>query len=423
MKYECKRPACFFLSFLLIFCFAPFACGEEAFDPLPAFSWGEITETGPADSSVSYPVLYAYEIPEAAALAEKINETIQAGAQLPAYLQMLPGIQEGGTGLNMTYKTSCSCALKTRPQNNQTIAPYISILFSARGKMLRGRPSQVYYPMTLNLKTGEAVAFDSLFTDPEGAMAYMEAALEREVEPTLSTYLENSQLFPVPWDRFYLDGFGNLILCYENSQLSFLSGTSGAVAFRYSELWDWLDTSAEGVPMQVLWHPEKYLAPCDADEWNFAEKNDEWLSWGSLYGLGAEIYVGGAVKDVLALYPAAADSDAYPGGACIELEDAALRGTLLLTDEAEETVTGLLTARVDHFGINTGKTTLADAERLLGDETPLRIAIDEATAAAWRVCPGAASVYSTADREGRALSFTLYADENGVVQYLKLSLQ
>ena len=277
--------------------------------------------------------------------------------------------------------------------------------------------------MTLNLKTGEPVAFEDLFTDPEGAKAFMVAYLAEEVEPTLSTYLENNQLFPVPYDRFFLDGNGNLILYYENSQLSFLSGDSGAVAFRYSELWDWLDTSAGGIPMQVLWHPEKYLPMYAPDEWNFAEKNDEWMNNHSLYGLGAEIYVGMPLEDVLRKYTAAADSDYYPGGACYELEHAALRGTLILTDGGETAVTGVLTSRVDHFGINTGKTTLAEAETLLGTAPSGKLTMDEATAAAYRVCPGTASIYTGADMNGRKLSFTLYADENGVVQYIKLALE
>ena len=45
----------------------------------------------------------------------------------------------------------------------------------------------------------------------------------------------------------------------EKGKLVVISGFSGAAAFRYSELWDALDTSEAGVPMQILWHPDKYL--------------------------------------------------------------------------------------------------------------------------------------------------------------------
>ena len=182
----------------------------------------EKTENGPSGSFVSYPALNSGEKPEAQALAEKINGYIQETAQIPAYLQLLSTLQAGGTGLSMDYEMSARSVCETG--GNLECAPYVSLVFNAKGKMLAGRPSQVYYPMTLNMMTGEPVPFEELFTDPEGAKAFIEACLEEEVEPTLSTYLENNQLFPVPFDRFFLDGFGRLIIVYENSQLSFLSG-------------------------------------------------------------------------------------------------------------------------------------------------------------------------------------------------------
>lgn len=378
----------------------------------------EIVETGPADSSVSYPVFSGAD--EAAnEAADRINRAVQEQARIPDYLALLSSIMEGSAGLRMTYECS-NDSVWNDAAKAYTLPSCISVLFSAKGKMLMGRPSQVYYPLTLDTLTGEQIGFDDLFTDPEGAKAYIEACLEEEIEPQLSTYLENSQLFPVPYDRFFLDGFGRLIIVYENSQLSFLSGYSGAVAFRYSELWDYLDTSPEGVPMQALWHDGVRYDWSRSDGGSFDESNAEWIYDDTLYGLSADVYLGQPLEEALEKHRATVDSGYYPGGAYYEVENAALRGTLILTNEQETEVTGLLTGRVDHFGIETGKTSLADAESLLS-AAPVRVTVDEAAAEMYLVCPGTASAYSYKDADGRKIEFTLYADEGGTVRYIKLA--
>ncbi len=413
MKHGLKKKLlCLIAAWTILFCFG-FPVSAEETESFP-IRMEHVTVPGAADSSVSYPV-FSGSGEAAQVLAERLNLAVQSEARIPEYLQLLSTIQPGGTGLQVTYSFSYD--------GNWYPAAWLSILFSAEGKMLSGRPSQVYYPITLNMETGEPVAFEELFTDPDGAKAFIEAYLEEEVEPTLSTYLENNQLFPVPYERFFLDGFGRVLLLYENSQLSFLSGFSGAIAFRYSELWDWLDTSPEGIPMQVLWHEGTRYAWNDPLQGSFAEKNDEWIYNDSLYGLSSDIYIGQPLEEALNAHRPAADSGFYPGGAYYEVENPALRGTLILTDENETTVSGLLTSRVDHFGIETGKTSLADAEALMGCEPNARITVDDALAKLYLVCPGTAAAYSFHDGEGRGLSFTLYADENGIVQYIKLALK
>ncbi len=414
MKYNLNAFTALTLAFLFL-CF-PVLSGlaESPADVLLDVHWEENTENGSSGSFVSYPVLRGGESPEAQALAAKINGYIQNAAQVPAYMQLLSTLQPGGTGLNMDYDLSIPYAWDEAGENRKC-APYASLVFSAKGKMLVGRPSQAYYPMTLNMATGEPVAFEALFTDPDGAKAFMEAYLEEEVEPTLSTYLENNQLFPVPFDRFFLDGKGNLILYYENSQLSFLSGDSGAVAFRYSELWDWLDTSPEGVPMSVLAMPEEYTGGMTMAEQMDQIRMDIYPLW----GFGMEGELGMSVEALTDYYPQAADSEYYPGGACFEVETAALRGTLILTDEAENAVASVLSKRADYFGICTGKTSMADAEALMGREPTARLPIGGGAAELYRVCPGTAAVYQSLDGS----MFTLYADENEIVQYIKLALE
>ncbi len=408
MKY--LKP---FLCFLLTLSFAAAAfsssaLANEADDPsaLPisiemAKIEGAVPDpsggSGSSRDYVCYPVLIAHD-GAYAQTAERISRAIEEKARIPEYIQLLSTLAAGGTGL----KVDCFTGRCGR---------VLSVLFSAEGKMLRGRPSHVYYPMTFDLLTGEEIAFDRLFRDPDGAKAFIEEYLEREVEPSLSTYLENSQLYPVPFDRFFLDSYGHVILVYENSQLSFLSGQSGAVSFRYSQLSPWLDGSPDGMFANL---------PRQADD----AAQSAWLSLASgslISSYGFDIVIGQALDAVLREYHPAADPGYYPGGACLELEAPVYRGALILTDEQEEKVTGILTGQLDLFDLETGRTTLAQAQSFLGAEPAAVLSLDASAAEMYCVCPGTAAIYPMEESFGVPYTFTLYADTDGIVQFVKLS--
>lgn len=400
MKHACKKTSALILALMLLSVSCAVAFAENGI-VYSDFALRYEETNGAGDSFVCSP-FFDPLTDEKADEAERLNALLDGKAHISQYLQLLSTLQEGGTGLKMKYETSNAEAWHD-DLSLWAVPRYVSLLFSVEGKMLSGPPSQMYYPVTLDLFSGKEVSFDQLFIDPDGAKQWIENYLTEEVAPTLSTYLENSDLLPVPYDRFFLDGNGNLILVYENRQLSFLSGSSGAVAFRYSELWDYLDTSAAGIPMQVLFEPYSYTEP------------DPMMTslWKSLR---AAPMPGEKMKNVLEKLHSTVDSGFYPGGACIEVEEPTLRGALILTDENETTVKGILTSRVDHYGINTGKTTLEEAIALMGEEPLARLPISEAAAEMYRVCPGEAAVYRD---EKTGQSFTLYADETGVVQYIR----
>ena len=437
MNYQ-KIAACLLIaSFLFCVSISGYAENVEA----QSTTWVSIAHEayemdGPEGSYVLYPVFFAVD-PDSmekyeSSVADKINETVQEKAHIPEYVQLLSTVTAGGTGLQMDY----SMGVVSEWQNpyELSMGRYLSILFNVTGKMLMGRPSQVYYPFTFDLTTGEEVSFDQLFSDPDGAKNYIESKLEEEVEPLLSTYLENNQLSPVPYDRFFLDGEENIIFLYENSQLSFLSGFSGSVAFRYSELAPWLNVSPDSVVAQTsrIAYQRKYF-PDDAMYFLLSLQQDFSLGW-------LPVHLGDDLEFTLSKYRSTTDSGYYPGGAYYEVEDAVLRGVLILTDENEETVTGLLTSRADFYQIQSGKTTLDEAEAFLNwppagqkasaelpdtilNRTPdARLSISADLAEMYRVCPGTASVYTFTDPYGKSLSLTLYADEEKVVQYVKYAL-
>ncbi len=321
---------------------------------------------------------------------DAINAQIQQKANLSAYQNVMT-FGTGSTGLRVDYEAVLQ-------------GDILSLVIIADGKMPVGRPSQVYYPMTIDVQTGEEIAFETLFHDAHGAIQYIEQVLENEMEERLSTHLENRSLFPVPYDRFMLDEKGGLTFFYERDQLSFLSGFSGAVYFRHSELMPYYDLTEGSVLNRIM------------------EKETE---DGFMAGLGERNCIGLPLDDVLKKYRSTVDSEYYPGGALYEVEDARLQGTFLLTDESEEKVTGLLSSRLDDGGIVTGKTTLTEAIQLLGDGY-VEMPMDENTAEAYRVCPGRSVVYTEKkDNQNGSTkqSYTLYADEQDIVQYLKLMIE
>ncbi len=416
MKHAKKTLTLLMLAALLLASVAIPAWAEDSADTFPIFYWNEIEETGAADSFVRYPVLFVLD-EEYAPIADAVNQAIQENARIPEYLSLLSTIQAGSTGLRFDYEMHCEYTHYEPLAHTWGLAiRYLSLLFSAEGKMLQGRPSQVYYPMTFDLMTGDQVTFDDLFTDPEGAKAFIEAYLEEEIEPILSTYLENNQLFPVPYDRFFLDG-NSILFVYENSQLSFLSGYSGAVSFRYSELEPWLDASPDCVPMQLS--DLAYSRNLLGEMWNEDELFWEQLQDRYLWGIYPEVCLNDDAEVIRRENRCTVDSGYYPGGAYFEVEEPRLLGTLILTDDSETTVTGILTHRADLPGIVTGKTTLSEAEAFLGVAPTLRMEISETLADIYLVCPGTASVYQFKSIDDEPLSLTLYADENGVVQYVK----
>ena len=423
MKYGLTMLICIF-TLTIASVFAGFPCVGSAesagFSDLPAWNAlpvyiQEHREEGVGGSFVRWPELMTEDTAFLHAV-EKINHAIQDAAHISAYAQLLLTVSEGSTGLKMDYEIGALSYFSAEMAQGQSQLgnPYLSILFSAEGKMLKGRPAQIYYPMTFDLRTGERVSFDELFTNPDAVKEQIEAMLEADVEPTLSTYLENRQLFPVPYDRFYLDGFGHLIFLYEQDQLSFLSGYSGSISFRYSELAPVAVFSSE--ELKGYFNP--LLTASEETRLSFTRQMMRSLPVATYRAIS----LGYDLANVLAEFRSTTDSGYYPDGSYYEVEDANYRGTLILTDKSEKTVTGLLTSRTDLVDIQTGKTALDDAIALIGEEPAVRLPIDETAAEMYRVCPGSVALYTFTDLQGRAVQFSLYADEAGTVQFIGLEL-
>ncbi|MBO2517671.1 MAG: hypothetical protein CW338_10485 [Clostridiales bacterium] len=291
----------------------------EAGETGEAYALVSETVNGPEGSFITRPVLTGGD----AAVCETVNAAIAEKANLSAYETALLNLSPGSTGIRVNWQSNAV--------ENGKCPEVLSIRVCAEGKQPQGRPGQVNYLMTFDLRDGSEVTFGMLCTDEDGMTGFLEEYVWDEVEPELSDYMENRSLSPVPAERFFLDGCGNIVFYYEKGQFSFLSGACGAFAVSYGEVSEWLNTDEDALPALAL-NSEKEplfmtLPGCDLEE-------------------------------TLEKYKCPLDSFYYVSGSAYLTEEPLLRGIYLLTNEDEEFVTGVALLRGTLDGAVIGRSTL-----------------------------------------------------------------
>ncbi len=378
-----RKEAWIFILVLMLLAAFGLANAEEAGISETQKQW----ENG--ESTICFPLLEG-DTPA----VERINQTMCEKTSIEAYKSLLNNLNFGGVGLNITYENALG-------------EKYYSVVISASGKMLQGRPGQKYYAMTFDLSTGEEVSFDTLFTDSEAALALIEDKMENEVSDILSTYMDNAELLPIPTDRFALVN-QTLTFYYDNEQLSFLSGDAGAAAFEYYELAPYLKLDADSPAGDLF-------ALCESAE--AGERLRKLAESGTLFEstFGTPLMtLDQPLEDVLERLKQSTDSSYYSNGRIVEVEHPAMRGTYLLTDEAETELMGLMTVHHAVCGLIPKRTTQSEWQALLGGPDA-SIALDAQTAEVYRLSAGISDSYICG-----IYTLTLHADKNGVLEAIIL---
>ncbi len=324
---------------------------------------------------------------------EALNDLVYREARLQEYLDLAGQMTPGGQGLTVDYTLFS-------PSGN---GRFLSFVLWAKGRMPFGRPSQKWYPFVVDLMGNGRLTFEDLFPDAEDAMERIRGFLEEEMEETLSDYLENRELLPVPQDRFALCDQG-ILFYYEYEQLSFLSGFAGEILIP----WHVLDGLEEdpALPWReafgAKFHPE-------------ADSGLKILEAAREGGLpGIPVRIGEELPTLLEKLRCVTDPGAWYGGSSFETEDARMLGTLLLTDQEEETVRGICSSRVNMAGIITGKTGLEECLGLLG--TPAQcVQTDENSRYAPLFGAGTVAVYPAENNQ-----LILYAGEDRILEKVLL---
>lgn len=286
----------------------------------------------------------------------------------------------------------------------------LSVVMEVSGPLADERTAHQWRTVNIDLRTGQAIALDDLFTDAQAARAWLCDELEWELAPALSAHLRNNQLVPLP------EGFGlsdsGLTLYYGIDQLCTLGDRAGTVHIRWSRLRPWLDASAEGLPGRV---GALRMIALDGES---PERIRQAVADGSLPGIPAVL--GEKVQTCIDRYGLLIDPDLYEDGRLFQLQDGAFRDAYLLSDRLsskweESVVQGIRSDRLDLFGLCTGETRREAWLSLLG-EPDATVTLDAERADSYRMVPGTSDYYQLGD-----VRLRLHADEEGVLTSIILT--
>lgn len=388
----------------------------------------EIRIEGFNDSFISYPELIGGN----SEIAEKVSTFIRQLADIDLFQRKMEALSDPARKLSVSFEYTMEDWRTENTRSNDYCSILITAIETENGLIM----DQRYYPMTFDLGNGEPLPFDRLFTNPAHARKWIEDELKNSISSDLSPCIRRGSLLPVPFDRFFVSGQGDIVLYYDRDQLEFVSGYSGAVAFLYDELWDDLDTDPKGAPMRLMWMSPFGHAFANRYESDFdmAESLYE-AAWNlSLYGMTNDIYLSTPLPDALEqCHGVIREGEFTDDDTWIETENAQMRGTWLITNAERQIVTGIYSTRINDAGFVTGKSLRNEWLAALGDPAVSRI-IDADAADRYLTAPGFADVYELSydfhildgsDEEdifedigeyGYYVQYILFSDQNEVLQ-------
>ncbi|MBQ4552795.1 MAG: hypothetical protein IJA59_07585 [Clostridia bacterium] len=276
---------------------------------------------------------------------------------------------------------------------------YASVRFTQQGKIRFGRYGQTVSTVLLDMTNGGEAALESVLGDLESLEAFLDLYVEEKVLPSINTYLDVSELLPVPLENVYLAQDG-LTIHYPADRFSFFSGNSGAVEIKYYEL-------AEVLPLQSGVAPDAAQLMMTA------------AAKGMLPGV-ADVWLDMTLSGALAVFGTITDPDYIADGEIYELERPSLRGVQLIAPmdaqmDAQCQLTGIRSQRVNMCGLMTGVTEKTTGRQTLG-EPAASVQIDAAAAESYRVAEGSVDIYQAGDYQ-----LKMYYDTNDILFAAEIS--
>ncbi len=296
-------------------------------------------------AKVSYPSLTGFPN---TFMQDSVNQAIMTAGGIQGFLDLLGTYHEGMPGNLRVDSTAQNLASSS--------GGLLAVLIEAEGNLSFGPPSHRYTPLMFNLATGQPVQCGELFKDCDAAKATIEDKLEDTLGEELSNYLDTGDLFPFPMDRFLLTETG-ISFYYPEGSMVWLSGKSAFVHFLYHELGDLLNLE-EGSLMSSLDLTGR-LSHTQASK----PAIEQAVAEGSLPG--SPVRLGEDMEAVRSSYPLLHDPEGFIAGQKYQLEDDRFRGSWVLSEDGR-TVTGLISRRMNLFGLTTGKTTEEEISQVLG---------------------------------------------------------
>ncbi|MCR5565581.1 MAG: DUF4163 domain-containing protein [Clostridiales bacterium] len=379
-----RRILCLTAAMLLAFVSACCAEGAEVVEEGFAFS---------EELSVRYPQITGLGDE---ALQAQVNRLIQEKSNSGGYLSRAALLISGGS-LKVEWKGGI-------------LGDVFSCAVSASGAVENTRNTYVWTAVTADLRDGQEIAFDQLFTDAEAAKDLIAEYLEDEVAPELSAHLANSELTPVP-ELFFLEKSG-VTLLYPVSRLSTLSDRAGDIRIGWNVLRDVLDLSEDSVASRI--GVQEMISLTGGS----AEQLRAMAAEGSLTGIPARL--GDSMKELTDRYHMLIDPDGFEGGRLFSLEGGCFGDVFLMTDDLtrgweNSVVEGIRMDRGCLWGLCVRETAREDWIAALG-EPDGSAEIDEDKAEAIRGYTGTCDYYYCGER-----ILQLYSDEAGILVSIVLT--
>lgn len=248
----------------------------------------------------------------------------------------------------------------------------LSLRLTAEGNLRFGRYDQIVRTALIDAETGEEIGLETIFPDLDALQEFLDAYVEENVLEGLNTYLDASDLLPVPLDAVSFDDQG-VTFHYPSNRFRYFSGHAGAVQLQWYELRDYMPLGEMGAPLP--------LEP------------------------------GGQIDDLLERYGSLTEPDLVTGGELYEFEAPVLRGVQAIADDTGR-VTAVRFARFEWRGITPGMAR-EEVEALLAG-ADVTVNLDADTAAYLWVQPGERAGYGDTQ---------LYYDEEGTLYLLERGLE
>lgn len=343
------------------------------------------TVTQMGENRMSYPQLDGLADP---AVEEKVNSDIVLSANVSGMLMTLVTLDPETKLLSMDYEV---CLL-----NDEVF----SVIISAKGRQPGKRDGHTWTALSYDLSTGDRLTLDRLFEDTDAAVAQMEAIAEASLSEELNSYMEFSDILPLPQENFTLDQTG-ITFWYPQEQFSFFSGFSGACQFWYEEL--------DGLWMESI-TPER------TDE-QIRSEIAAAVSNGTIPGV--PVQMGERILNVCERYRLLRAPDEFPGGKYFLMEDPRFRDVCVLSDALyadyeQSVVEGVQLRRGGLCGLLIGQTAQTQWRSVLG-QPEKTVAFTENMAYDYNLPAGSYDIYRYGENELR-----LHADENGVLCAVQL---
>ena len=320
--------------------------------PIHAEGLGLQTETG-SNGEITYPISDDM----------RVNEWLHARLGVSDALILLQG------GAEITGRTEVF--VFSWPDGGKMA----SVAFTQAGKIRFGRYGQVTNTILLDQETGAEIPLEALFVSMETAQTALNDYVQTQVLPQLNTYLDTSDVLPVPMEQVSLSSQG-MTFHYPSDRFSFFSGNSGAVEVKYHEILDILSEDAQAALL---------LKTAEAQE-IFAAASAGWL-----YGI-PELRIDMPLHATLNEYGMLSEPDYIPDDEIYEMEAPRYRGVQLLAVRGAEydegaLITGVRASRLNMWGVVTGETTRTAVHESLG--APLgSVLLDASAAESYRVTEG-----------------------------------